>query len=302
MSKSLPLVSILIICYQQEKFIGEAIEGALDQDYPNIEIVISDDQSLDNTAHIVSIYQEKFPNKIKFRITESNLGITGNCNHGLSACKGEYIVIQGGDDVFLPGKISAQVKWLEEKTSRVICYHDMEVFDNNSGKTLWYWSERFKLREGDVLTAIKYGAFMCSSSLMMKRSSCPHVQFDSRVSISSDWLFWIDFLSHSDGKIGYLPHVYGKYRRHDNNVTSSSAHEFHEIISTLDIVAESYPQHKKAISYRRAITYLVEAKRLFSKREFFVCLCYVFKSFFISQTGFIGGVITAKRWMQGRQV
>ena len=189
MSKSLPLVSILIICYQQEKFIAEAIEGALEQDYPNMEIVISDDHSLDNTVDIASRYQEKYPEKIKITITKSNLGITGNCNHGLSKCKGKYFVIQGGDDVCLPGKISAQVKWLEEKTSRVICYHDMEVFDNNSGEILWYWSERFKLREGDVVTAIKYGAFMCSSSLMMKRSSCPHIQFDSRVSISSDRFF-----------------------------------------------------------------------------------------------------------------
>ena len=107
--KDSPKVSLLIISYNQQEFIEEAIIGALSQDYANLEIVISDDCSQDSTYFIVSKYAQKYPGKIVCNQNESNLGITGNCNVGLSLCTGSFIAIQGGDDVLFDNKISLQI-------------------------------------------------------------------------------------------------------------------------------------------------------------------------------------------------
>lgn len=291
MPNSFPLVSILIICYKQERFIKDAIEAALNQDYPNTEIVITDDNSPDATGSILKSYQEKYPDKIRVYTTETNLGVTGNHNHGLRLCKGEYLAMQGGDDVFLPGKISSQVQWLQEVPSRVICYHDMDVFNNETGETMWYWSERFKMRKGNFKDVIMHGAFMCGSSVMCKRSSCKEVYYDERIKISSDWLFVIDCLLYSKGSIGYLPDVYGKYRRHDSNVTSSSSYEFDEVMCTLNIINQKYPRTKSYTSFRAAVAHQIESKRLISKGDVRSGLKYFAKALIISPNGFFNGIL-----------
>ena len=123
-----PLVSILIISFNQEAFIEEALKGALEQDYENLEVVVADDGSTDRTPDIILSYADRYKGRLVAIVGKPNLGITGNSNRGLSLCKGKYIAFQGGDDVFLPGKISAQVDWMEERDSRVLCGHQVEVF------------------------------------------------------------------------------------------------------------------------------------------------------------------------------
>src|SRR5579875_3125076 len=128
MMNSYPLVSVHLISYNQKDYIGAALSSILDQDYQSFEIVAADDGSTDGTAEIILEFAEKYPGKIIPLVGGKNLGITGNCNRALEHCKGKYIAFIGGDDLFLPGKISAQVKWLEADEKRIMCGHQVEVF------------------------------------------------------------------------------------------------------------------------------------------------------------------------------
>ena len=118
-SKMKPLVSFCILAYNQESFIKDAVLAAMKQDYPNMEIIISDDCSTDNTYNViletVNQYGESCCHKIVVNRNDSNLGIAENCNKVLyELAKGEYLILAGGDDISLPERASETVVCFEK--------------------------------------------------------------------------------------------------------------------------------------------------------------------------------------------
>lgn len=123
-----PLVSVLITTYNLIEFVREALDSALNQDYDNLEIIVADDASTDGTADVIREYAAKYPQKIIPLFGEVNVGFAKNTNRALKEVKGKYLVMPGGDDILLPGKISKQVAWLEADPQRILCGHDTEIF------------------------------------------------------------------------------------------------------------------------------------------------------------------------------
>jgi glycosyltransferase involved in cell wall biosynthesis len=127
-----PPATLLLLCYNQQDLIGDALAGALAQDYPNLEIIISDDASKDATVEriekIVSGYSG--PHRIKLLRNRENLGIGGNIDQAVKQSSGELIFIAGGDDVSLPSRVSTVVNfWLahERKPDLIAAYlYDMD--------------------------------------------------------------------------------------------------------------------------------------------------------------------------------
>jgi hypothetical protein len=112
---SLPPVTLLLLCYNQQDTIAEALAGALAQDYPNLEIVISDDASRDATVAQIEARLRDYagPHRIKLLRNAENLGIGGNIDQAVRQSSGELIFIAGGDDVSLPNRVSTVVDfWL----------------------------------------------------------------------------------------------------------------------------------------------------------------------------------------------
>jgi glycosyltransferase involved in cell wall biosynthesis len=235
-----PLVSILIASFNQRPYIEEALRSALEQQYENLQVVISDDASTDGTAEIILRIAKKYP-RLQAIVGGPHLGITGNVNRALRACKGEFIAFQGGDDVLLPGKIEKQVAWFSQKDSRVLCGHDVEVFDSESGAAFLN-SSRTSLPNGrgaefTVSTSVPFIA----TSIMVRASAMPAFLFDERVPAVSDWKFWIDCLA-AGGEYGYVEGVLARYRRHPGNYTHSFSQQwFDDIFATLALVESAYP-------------------------------------------------------------
>lgn len=134
----LPPVTLLLLCYNQQDIIDEAIAGALAQDYPNLEIVIADDASKDGTVEQIKACLDGYtgPHRIKLLRNPENLGIGGNIDQAVRQSTGELIFIAGGDDVSLPTRVSTVVQfWLahECKPDLIGAY----LFDmDQSGKIL----------------------------------------------------------------------------------------------------------------------------------------------------------------------
>lgn len=99
-----PLVSFIVATYNQERFIVDALKGAVSQDYENLEIIVSDDCSRDNTFRLIEEFVANYngPRKIVVNRNEKNLGMVGNLNKVLSLAHGEYIVLAAGDDISFP--------------------------------------------------------------------------------------------------------------------------------------------------------------------------------------------------------
>ena len=251
-----PLVSVLVISYNQKEFIKNTLESALNQDYPNFEVVVSDDASTDGTADLIVEVSKKYPT-LKINLNNKNLGITKNCNVCLNLCSGKYIAILGGDDLFLPGKLSAQVKWLESDEKRVICGHDCEIFDNESGTTIEidvpYRKSGYSISEW-----IKNGMIISATSLMVRASAIPIFGFDEKVEFVSDWKFCIDILLNG-GECGYIPGIFSKYRRHSTSITHQSARymsktyrqSYLDQFYTLSYIEALHPEYARDCEIRR---------------------------------------------------
>lgn len=99
-----PLISFILITYNQENFVGDALEGAFSQTYSPMEIIIADDGSKDNTPNVIeeAISEYKGPHKVIFHRGNPNVGIAQNVNNAMALAKGKYFVIAAGDDKSLP--------------------------------------------------------------------------------------------------------------------------------------------------------------------------------------------------------
>ena len=273
-----PLVSVLIVSYNQVSFIRDAIESAATQDYENLEIIVADDGSTDGTVEIILECQKQYPGKLVALVGATNLGITGNSNRGLRACRGKYVAFMGGDDSFLPGKILAQVRWLEADLNRVLCYHDLDVYDSASNLTLYLWSERYIFRHGSARTVIRYGTFFGATSVMVRYPK--GLLFNPNISTASDWLMWIEVLERQSGTLGHVDGVYARYRRHANNVTSTGKHHLADLLATIEAVNLLVPRkYHWERTQKLAEIYFLAAYRSFRAKEIANCLSLLSQSF-----------------------
>ena len=117
------LVSIIVPVFNCETFIAEAIESALAQTYRTIEVIVVNDGSTDGTLSVL----QGFGDQIKV-IDQANGGPPKARNAGLAAAKGEYIAFLDADDVWLPGKVAAQVAHLEANPDVGTCYFSWHVW------------------------------------------------------------------------------------------------------------------------------------------------------------------------------
>lgn len=266
-----PLVSIAIITYNQKEFLRECIESCLAQTYKNIEIVVADDASSDGTHEMLKDYDKKYPGLFVLKLSDKNIGITQNSNQAHFACKGKYIAWMGGDDIMLPEKLSKQVEHMESNPDCKICYHNLDVFNSDTNTTLYFFNDKLKV-SGDIRTSIRKGTFNGGCSTMVRRESCPGIGFDNRITVASDWLFWVDVLS-TGGRIEYIDEVLGRYRRHSNNITkkSKSIVNSNEVdhLNSCNIMLAKYPQYTSDILYAYSLRLVSLRKKLNYRKVMF---------------------------------
>jgi len=270
-----PKVSIFIVSFNQKDFIAKAIEGAVNQDYENLEVVISDDGSTDGTADIIEQWQSCYPERLVALLNEDNVGITCNCNRALRACSGDFIAFMGGDDVLLPGKISAQVDWFKQDKDRVLCGHEV-IYIYSDGSYISS-AKRTKLISGaGPETFINRSEILPPTSTMVRASSIPPHGFDEAIPIASDFLFWIEVLS-AGGKFGCVEGVYANRRAHSNSVTVVKRFEvYNDIETTYRIIAKRYPQYRslclnliiKHVTYYKGVIHLELGNKLAAREQF----------------------------------
>ncbi|RDV16709.1 glycosyltransferase family 2 protein [Pontibacter diazotrophicus] len=106
-----PFVSVIIAFLNEEKFLTEAVESVLAQDYPHWELILVDDGSTDSSSAIAKTYAQRFTGKIFYLEHEGhrNKGLSASRNHGIAHAKGELLAFLDADDVWLPGKLTNQV-------------------------------------------------------------------------------------------------------------------------------------------------------------------------------------------------
>ena len=130
-----PLVSIIVITYNSSKYVLETLESAKAQTYPNIELIVSDDCSTDDTVEICRNWMEE--NKERFVRTElitvgENTGVAINCNRGLYAAKGEWLKYIAGDDILLPHALYSYLNYLQDHPDAQVIVSDIQFMGNRN--------------------------------------------------------------------------------------------------------------------------------------------------------------------------
>jgi glycosyltransferase involved in cell wall biosynthesis len=109
MMQEQPLVSVVMVTYNSERYIKDAVESVLCQSYENLELIICDDASGDNTWNIIQQYKD---GRIRACRNETNIGEYPNRNKGIGLSKGEYLIFIDGDDMIYPHGLEFMVKML----------------------------------------------------------------------------------------------------------------------------------------------------------------------------------------------
>lgn len=117
------LVSVVIPCHNQAHFLGEAIESALNQTYPHIEVIVVDDGSSDNTGAVAARYP-----MVRY-VRQENLGVAAARNTGLRASNGNYLVFLDADDRLLPEGVGAGVECLTQHPEAALAYGRRRLID-----------------------------------------------------------------------------------------------------------------------------------------------------------------------------
>ncbi len=135
MESNQPLVSVVMNCYNGEKYLKEAIDSIMTQTYQNWEIIFWDNQSTDKSANIVTLYNDK---RIKYFYAPSHTPLGEARNLALSECSGEYIGFLDTDDIWLPNKLKLQVSIMESSLEFALCYTDFDKISADAKHLISY--------------------------------------------------------------------------------------------------------------------------------------------------------------------
>ena len=156
-----PLVTIVCLCYNHAAFVTKALDSVVSQTYPNIELLIADDCSTDNSVEIIEDWLEKHPT-LSFTVNPVNKGNTKTFNSLLHKASGKYIIDLAADDVLMPKAVDILVNSFEHSNFEnvAIVYGNLEIIDENDAHLEYYYPVDEKLKalrtppSGDIYCSI----------------------------------------------------------------------------------------------------------------------------------------------------
>lgn len=209
-----PLVSVIIPSYNQANFVKSAIESVLNQSYRQIEIIVVNDGSTDNTLDVI----KKITTKEKISIvTTRNRGLAAARNTGLEQAAGNFVAFLDSDDLYLPHKLSLHIDFLLSHPDIDISYSETRYF-NNKPEDAFSIGKRPQI-EGDPFSKLIRGNFIPSNAFVVKTDMIRKIGgYDPSLRAHEDWDMLLR-LSLSGAQFGYINAVTNLVRIHASNMT-----------------------------------------------------------------------------------
>lgn len=207
------LVSVIMPTYNTGKFLSESIASVLNQTYPNLELLITDDGSTDETLTILENYAQKDP-RVKVFCLGSHQGPGHTRNHSIQEAQGRYIAFCDSDDRWMPEKLEKQIQFMQEKQCALCCSSYITCNDRNEETGIVYAPAEitFSMMKRDnkigCLTAIY------DTQLLGKKYYMPSLQK------RQDWALFMDITKQCHKAYGITEPL--AYYRHRNNSVSSN--------------------------------------------------------------------------------
>ncbi len=220
-----PLISVIIVTYNSSKYVIEALESVKNQTYINIELIISDDASSDNTIEICKKWIDC--NRARFAQTQIltsiiNTGTVANCKRALHKINGEWIKFLGGDDYLLKNCIELNISYVEKHVNARVVFSGVNVYNEAENSIKYQYSKRFYL-----LSSKKQYKYLLrrndifSLSLFVQTKTLRDIGgFNENYIFLEDRPLWLTMTRLGIRLFGY-PTPTCVYRRHENNISRS---------------------------------------------------------------------------------
>ena len=214
------LVSVLMGSYNHQKYISEAIESVLSQTFPDLELIIIDDFSNDNSRRIIENYQAK-DERVRAFFHEKNVGIANTLNDGLAKVRGKFVSFIGSDDVWFPYKLERQLALSKNHEDKIL-WSEGEIIDGNGAPTGTTFTKMHsaanKKKSGNLFKEILWDNYIFGQSLLIKKDFIGNALFDTSLWYLNDYRFIADLARKHEFLFTSEP--LAKYRIHAGNSIS----------------------------------------------------------------------------------
>ena len=236
----LPLVSVIIPTYNRGWVVQEAIDSVLDQDFSDYELIVVDDGSNDNTREILGAY-----GKAITVLQQSNRGVSAARNRGIAEAAGRLIAFLDSDDLWLPRKLTTQVKFFEENADAVI-NQTQEIWVRNGLRV--NPKKRHHKFSGMIFERSLALCLVSPSAVMIKKSLFDAVGvFDEQLPACEDYDLWLRVSCRYPVHLMDTPLII-KRGGHDDQLSKAAGLDKYRIQSLMKIIDSDLltPQQYKA--------------------------------------------------------
>ncbi len=218
----MPLVSIVIPCYNQAKFLDQAIRSALGQTHRDLEVVVINDGSTDNTPEVAG----RFLSDPRLRLmNQRNAGLPAARNSGIRESRGEFINFLDSDDWLAEDMIETLVSTLIENPEASFSYCDLQITDSNGTplNTFSVGTAR-EVVNGDIFGSLVIGGYFPPLAVLLRRSVLDEVGwFDEDLGGHADYDLWLR-ASAKGHRALYVDRKLAYYRAHDGSMSCNWQH------------------------------------------------------------------------------
>lgn len=279
------MVTIGIPNYNYARYITDALNSAVSQEYENLEIIIVDDCSNDNSVEVIEKWIARFTGDIKITLIKNstNVGIAKVCNIILSNASGKYYQLLDADDILLPGKIKKQVDLLEKNSSCAFVYSNISII-NEAGiitepdyLAVVGYDEK-DMPQGNIFKELFHFNFIPNASVLINRAYAKDIGgYDETLQVQ-DYYLYLTLSSKYD--VLYMQVVTAYYRIHSSSLSNTKRSNAKSIEGVLSLLYRYYPngdaeirkEVKRNIHYSAAYLYECRhpAASLWLKRDLFL--------------------------------
>lgn len=256
--QSMPLVSVIMNCYNGEAYLREAVESVINQTYKDWELIFWDNQSTDGSREIIRSFKDP---RIKYFYAQMHTGLGQARKLAVAQAAGQWIGFIDVDDLWLPDKLTKQVKIINSHNDPVLglVYGRARIFGENIDKEeldLKYYKR--KLPEGDVFRQLLYDNFIAFLTMLVSKDAYNRVGgFSDAFLYAPDYQLSLAVARHYS--VGAVQSYIAEYRKHHDNLTKEIKKTDVIIDETTRILlqyADVYPTVRRLIKRKRAIYFI----------------------------------------------
>lgn len=229
-----PLVSIVVITYNSSKYVLETLESAKNQTYQNIELIVTDDCSKDDTVAVCRRWLEKNEGRFvrtKLIASSVNTGIPANCNRGYKEAKGEWIKGIAGDDALYNEAIECYISFIRDNPNCELCHSNMDFYSRTLKKENFQFTHSkfprsFISRSPSSQKQFKdlmFSAVIAAPTVLIRKELYEKVGgFPLTIRNCEDWPMWLT-VTHLNHSFFYIDKSLVKYRCYSESVSGQKA-------------------------------------------------------------------------------